>query len=478
MAKEVTVEQIQMIEEMVARAHVAADIIATYDQARVDRLCQAVAAAVCDLKVWAPICDEAVDETSLGDKVTKRNKRNKIKLILRDCLRAKSVGIIEENTEKGLVKYAKPVGVIASLVPTTNPCLTPAGQIIYAIKARDVMICSPHPRAKNVTNKTIDIIREALVREGAPADIIQGIKEPSISLTDELMKRSNLIIATGGRPMVKAAYSAGVPAYGSGAGNATVIIDNTCDTPERQAEAAMNSRISKCSDFGSGCSCDGNLLIHDTVYDDFVKALVAEGAYLANEEEAELIKKVMWDETGHRLPQTVAISPQKLALTAGFEIPEDRKFIAITAGGIDEIGKEFFFSSEKLTTLLSLFKYKGEFENALTMMQKIFNVGGKGHSCGIYSFDDEHIDRLGMAAPVSRIMVRQPNNKGNSGSSTNGMPPTSSMGCGTWGGNIVSENIALKHYMNTTWVARPLPEDMPSNEELFGDFFKPGMDEE
>lgn len=478
MAKEVTAEQIQMIEEMVARAKVAADIIATYDQERVDRLCQAVAAAVCDMKVWAPICDEAVDETSLGDKVTKRNKRNKIKLILRDCLRAKSVGIIEEDTVKGLVKYAKPVGVIASLVPTTNPCLTPAGQIIYAIKARDVMICSPHPRAKNVTNKTIDIIRETLVREGAPADIIQGIKEPSISLTDELMKRSNLIIATGGRPMVKAAYSTGVPAYGSGAGNATVIIDNTCNTPERQQEAAMNTRISKTSDFGSGCSCDGNLLIHEDVYADFVKALEAEGAYLANEEEAEMIKKVMWDETGHRLPQTVAVSPQKLALTAGFEIPEDRKFIAVTGGGIDEVGKEFFFSSEKLTTLLSLFKYKGEFENALTMMQAVFNVGGKGHSCGIYSFDDEHIHRLGMAAPVSRIMVRQPNNKGNSGSATNGMPPTSSMGCGTWGGNIVSENIALKHYMNTTWVARPIPEDMPSNEELFGDFFKPGMDQE
>ena len=168
MAKEVTPEQIQMIEEMVARARVAADIIATYDQETVDRLCQAVAAAVCDMKVWAPICDEAVDETGLGDKVTKRNKRNKIKLILRDCLRNKSVGIIEENPEKGLVKYAKPVGVIASLVPTTNPCLTPAGQIIYAIKARDVMICSPHPRAKVVTNKCIDIIREVLVREGAP----------------------------------------------------------------------------------------------------------------------------------------------------------------------------------------------------------------------------------------------------------------------------------------------------------------------
>ncbi|MDU6347860.1 MAG: aldehyde dehydrogenase family protein [Clostridium sp.] len=478
MAKEVSAEQIQMLDEMVARARAAADIIATYDQERVDRLCQAVAAAVCDMKVWAPICDEAVDETGLGDKVTKRNKRNKIKLILRDCLRNKSVGVIEEIPEKGLVKYAKPVGVIATLVPTTNPCLTPAGQIVYAIKARDVLICSPHPRAKNVTNKCINIIREALVREGAPADIIQGIQEPSISLTQELMKRCDLVIATGGRPMVKSAYSSGVPAFGSGAGNATVIIDDTANTPERQREAAMNTRISKTSDFGSGCSCDGNLLIHESVYDGFVQALVAEGAYLANEEEAEKLKNVMWDEIGHRLPNTVAISPQKLAEIAGFEIPADRKLIAVTGGGKEGVGKEHFFSSEKLTTLLTLFKYEGEFENALDMMRAVFEVGGKGHSCGIYSWNDEHIHRLGMAAPVSRIMVRQPNNRGNSGSSTNGMPPTSSMGCGTWGGNIVSENITLKHYMNTTWVARPLPEDMPSNQELFGDYFKEGMDEE
>lgn len=478
MAKEVSAEQIQMLDEMVARARAAADIIATYDQERVDRLCQAVAAAVCDMKVWAPICDEAVDETGLGDKVTKRNKRNKIKLILRDCLRNKSVGIIEEIPEKGLVKYAKPVGVIATLVPTTNPCLTPAGQIVYAIKARDVLICSPHPRAKNVTNKCINIIRDVLVREGAPADIIQGIQEPSIALTQELMKRCDLVIATGGRPMVKSAYSSGVPAFGSGAGNATVIIDDTANTPARQREAAMNTRISKTSDFGSGCSCDGNLLIHESVYDGFVQALVAEGAYLANEEEAEKLKNVMWDEIGHRLPNTVAISPQKLAEIAGFEIPADRKLIAVTGGGKEGVGKEHFFSSEKLTTLLTLFKYEGEFENALDMMRAVFEVGGKGHSCGIYSWNDEHIHRLGMAAPVSRIMVRQPNNRGNSGSSTNGMPPTSSMGCGTWGGNIVSENITLKHYMNTTWVARPLPEDMPSNQELFGDFFKEGMDEE
>ena len=478
MAKEITAEQIVMIEEMVAKAKKAAAIIETYDQARVDHLCQAVAAALYDMKVWAQLSDEAVDETGLGDKVTKRNKRNKLKLILRDCLRNKSDGVIEENPEKGLVKYAKPVGIIASLVPTTNPCLTPAGQAIYAIKARDVMICSPHPRAKVVTNKCIHIIRDTLVREGAPADIIQCIEQPSVALTKELMARCDMVIATGGRPMVKSAYSSGTPAYGSGAGNATVIIDNTADTPERQKEAASNTRISKTSDFGSGCSCDGNLVIHESVYDQMVEALVAEGAYLANAEEAELLKKVMWDEEGHRLPGTVAISAQKLVEAAGFQIPADRKFIAVTGGGMEGIGKEHVFSSEKLTTLLTLFKYEGEFENALDMMRAIFEVGGKGHSCGIYSWDDDHIDRLGKAAPVSRIMVRQPNNKGNSGSATNGMPPTSSMGCGTWGGNIVSENITLKHYMNTTWVARPIPEDMPSLQELFGDFYKDGMDEE
>lgn len=474
----VTPEEVALIEELVARARKAAAIIATYDQARVDRLCQAVAAKISDLKVWAPLCDEAVAETGLGDRISKRNKRNKIRLILRECLRQKSVGVIETIPEKGITKYGKPVGVIASLVPTTNPCLTPAGQVLYGIKARDVIICSPHPRAKKTTMKCINIIRDVLVREGAPADIIQGIENPTLALSQELMKHCDLTIATGGRPMVKAAYSTGVPAYGSGAGNATVIIDDTANTPERQAEAARNTRISKTSDFGSGCSCDGNLVIHESVYDGMVKALINEGAYLANEEEAEKLKKVIWDENGHRLPGTVAVSPQKLAECAGFSIPADRKFIMVTGGGIGQIGKQYFFSSEKLTTLLALFKYEGEFENALDMMRAIFEVGGKGHSCGIYSWNDDHIDRLGKAAPVSRIMVRQPNNKGNAGAVNNGMPPTSSMGCGTWGGNIVSENITLKHYMNTTWVSRIIPEDMPPLPELFGEFYHEGMDEE
>ncbi len=467
--REITQEELRDLERFFTRARAAAAEIATYDQERVDHLCRAVAWAVSNLATWKPMAYEAVEETGLGDPESKVNKRFKIHGILRDCLRQKSVGVIEEDEAKGLRKYAKPVGVVASLVPTTNPTLTPAGQAIFVLKARDAVIFSPHPRAKRVTNKCVEIMRQALVKEGAPADLLQCVETPSLAKTAELMRRADLVVATGGRPMVRAAYSSGTPAHGSGAGNSTMIIDETANVQE----AAMNTRISKTSDFGSGCSCDGNLVIHASIWEDMLAALKAEGAYLANEAEAEALKKVLWDEEGHRLPATVAISPQKLAKAAGFEIGSQYTFIMVIGG---KIGKEHFFSSEKLTTLLALFKYDGEFENALDTMRAIYDVGGKGHSCGIYSFNDDHIHRLGLAAPVSRIMVRQPQNKANAGSFTNGMPMTSSMACGTWGGNIVSENLTLKHYMNTTWVARPIPEDKPGNEWLFGQFYDPALE--
>jgi sulfoacetaldehyde dehydrogenase len=168
----------------------------------------------------------------------------------------------------------------------------------------------------------------------------------------------------------------------------------------------------------------------------------------------------------------VAISAQRLAEIAGFKIAENRKFIVVHGDGI---GKQHLFSGEKLTTLCAIYKYSG-FDNALNMMRAIYEVGGKGHSCGIYSFNKEHIHQLALAAPVSRIMVRQPQSKANAGAFNNGMPMTSSLGCGTWGGNIISENIHLKHYMNTTWVAVPIPEDKPSDAELFGDFYDPEME--
>jgi sulfoacetaldehyde dehydrogenase len=469
MADELTKEQQEELDLAFERAQKAQKIIETYDQAKVDRLCQAVAWAVANKKTFLRLVDMSIEESRLGDPETRQQKRFKIRGVLRDALRQKSVGIIEENLEKGIVKYAKPVGIIASIVPTTNPDLTPAGTAVMAIKARDVVIFSPHPRSKKTTFETVRLMREALEREGAPADILQCLTKVSIPMSKALMAKADMVLATGGPAMVGAAYSSGTPAYGVGAGNSTMIWDETA----KVEEAAMNSMISKTSDFGSGCSADGNIIIHESIWEKSIEALIKVGAYLVNDIEKEKVRKVMWDDEGHRLSDTVAIAPQKLAEIAGFSIPADRKFIMVLSDGV---GRKHPFSWEKLTTLLTVHKYQGEFQNAIEMMHKIYWGPGRGHSVGIYSFNDDHIHRLALAAPVSRIMVRQAQSKSNSGTFTNGMPMTSSMGCGTWGGNITSENITLKHYLNTTWVARPIPEDRPSDQELFGDFYDPELE--
>lgn len=465
----ITEEQKAELAAAIERAKAALAIIETYDQQRVDRLCQAVAWAVANKQTFQRLVDMGIAESGLGDPISRMGKRMKIRGVLRDALRQKSVGIIEEMPEKGIVKYAKPVGIIAGIVPTTNPDLTPAGIGIYAIKARDVAIFSAHPRAKNTTMETVRIMREALEKEGAPADIFQCLTTASIPMASALMSAADLVIATGGKDMVRSAYSSGTPAYGVGAGNATMVIDETANSEE----AARNTMLSKTSDYGSGCSADGNIILSDKIYDQFIGQLVKEGGYLANEEEKQKLKSVMWDEEGHRLSHTVAIKPQKLAEIAGFEIPADRKFIIVIGDGI---GKQHLFSGEKLTTLLAVHRYSGDFDNALKAVKAIYEVGGKGHSVGIYSFNEEHIHKLALMAPVSRIMVRQPQSKANAGSFTNGMPMTSSLGCGTWGGNIVSENVHLKHYLNTTWVSSPIPEDKPSDAELFGEFYNPELE--
>ena len=468
--KGITPEQQAELDEAFARARKALAIIETYDQAKVDRLCQAVAWAVANKRTFTRLVAEGIAESGLGDAESRMGKRMKIRGVLRDALRQKSVGVIEEIPEKGIVKYGKPVGVIACIVPTTNPDLTPAGNAIYAIKARDVVIFSPHPRSKKTSYETVRLMREALEREGAPADILQCLTRVNIPMSQALMARADLIIATGGQPMVRAAYSSGTPAYGVGAGNSTMIIDETANIEE----AARNSRLSKTSDFGSGCSADGNLIIESSIFDRMLAQLVKEGGHLASDHEKALLKKAMWDDEAHRTPNTVAIAPQQLAKIAGFSIPADRKFLIVHGDGI---GRQHLYSGEKLTTLLAVYKYTG-FDQALSMMKAVYEVGGKGHSCGIYSFDQRHIDALARAAPVSRIMVRQPQSKANAGAFNNGMPMTSSLGCGTWGGNIVSENVHLKHYLNTTWVSVPIKEDKPSDEELFGPFYDAAMESE
>jgi sulfoacetaldehyde dehydrogenase len=456
-----TAAEEQTAQDLLARARAAMRAIADLDQAAVDRLCRAIAWAGGNENTATQLAQMSVDESGMGSPEPKR--RAKVQGVLRDALRQKSMGIIEEIPERAIVKYAKPAGVIASLIPVTSPYVTPITIAIYAIKCKDAVIFSPHPASKRTTNETVRIMRAALRAAGAPEDLLQCVERPSIPLARQLMSICDLTIATGGPAMVKAAYGSGKPAYGVGAGNATMVIDETADV----AEAARNTRISKTNDHGSGCSADGNLVVDASIYDAFLAQLQSEGGYLVNAGEKQLLETAYWDAEGHRTPDTIARAASVVAARAGFTIPADKTFLIVEES---RIGKDHLFSTEKLGTVLSIFKFHG-FEQGLDIVRQIFETAGKGHSCGIYSFDDDHIHRLALVAPVSRIMVRQVQSSSNAGTFTNGMPMTSSMGCGVWGGNITNENISLKHYMNVTWVSRPTPEDRPSEPELFGEFY-------
>jgi len=459
--RSITPAELDIVRDHVARGRAAMRAIESYDQATVDRLCRAIAWAGGNETTATRLAAMSVDESGMGSPEPKR--RAKVFGILRDALRQKSMGVIEEIPDKGIVKYGKPAGLIASLIPVTSPYVTPIGIAIYAIKCRDAVIFSPHPASRRTTNETVRVMRAALHKLGVPEDVLQSIERPSIPLARELMASCDLTMATGGPAMVKAAYGSGKPAYGVGAGNATMVVDETANVEE----AARNSRTSKTNDHGSGCSADGNLVVAEEIYDAFLAALQREGGYLVRGREREQLQTAYWDEHGHRTPDTIARAASVVAAKAGFSIPPDKTFLIVEE---TRIGREHPFSTEKLGTVLAIFKYSG-FEQALDMVRRIFETGGKGHSCGIYSFDDDHIHRLALAAPVSRMMVRQIQSASNAGTFTNGMPMTSSMGCGIWGGNITNENISLKHYMNVTWVSRPIPEDRPSEQELCGEFY-------
>jgi sulfoacetaldehyde dehydrogenase len=464
MAKELRDDERQMVADMIVRARIAMGLVEDWSQAQLDRLAQAIAWYAGNEKTFTRLAEQGVDESGIGDRAGRPAKRFKIHMVLRDVLRTPSTGIVEVDEAKGLVKYAKPAGVIASLVPMTNPAMTPPVTGVSSANARNAVIFSPHPRTAQTTWEMVEMMRAACRAVGAPEDLFQSIRHPSIPMTQHLMEECDLTLATGGKPMVKAAYSSGRPAYGVGAGNSSIVIDDTADIDI----AAQNTRISKTSDFGSGCSADGNIIIQKSIYDQMVAALQAEGGYLCSAEEKVLLETAMWDEMGNRTFPTIACPPQQTADVAGFTVPADAKFLMVENQG--QIGPEHKFSKEKLTTVMALYHFE-TFNDALDTVRAIYETGGKGHSCGIYSHNDANIDALARVAPVSRMMVRQPQSKANAGSWTNGMPMTSSLGCGIWGGNITNENVTMKHMMNYTWVARPIAEDRPSEQDLFGEFF-------
>src|SRR4051812_46570111 len=342
-----TPEEQATARELLAKAKAAMTAVEPFDQAAVDRLCRAVAWAGGNEQTAIHLAKMSVDESGMGSPEPKR--RAKVLGILRDALRQKSIGVIEDLPEHGIVKYAKPAGVIASLIPVTSPYVTPITIAIYAVKCKDAVIFSPHPGSRKTTNETVRIMRAALRALGAPEDLLQCVERPSIPLANELMRTCDLTIATGGPAMVKSAYSSGKPAYGVGAGNATMVVDQTADI----VQAARNIAISKTNDHGSGCSADGNALVDASIYDVFLQQLQAEGGYLVNAAEKALLEKAYWDADGHRTANTIARAASVVAGIAGFTIPADKTFLLVEE---EYIGPQHRFSTEKLGTVLAVFK--------------------------------------------------------------------------------------------------------------------------
>src|SRR3954452_14638534 len=332
MPRALTDEERASAQELLARARVAMAEVDHYDQASVDRLCRAVAGATANEQTFGRLTRMSVEESSMGSAEGVPARRWKMLGILRDALRTRSVGIIEEIPEQGLVKYAKPAGVIPGVLPITNPLVTMVNMTINALKCKDAVIFSPHPLSRKTALEITRVLRAALKKQGAPEDLILCLQKPSIPLAQELMSICDLTIATGGAAMVKAAYGSGKPAYGVGAGNATVVVDETADL----AEAAMNTRISKVQNHGSGCSCDGNLLVEATVYDRFLELLQQEGGYLASADEKWRLQRAMWDADGRRIMETVARAAPVIAKRAGIDLPAGKSFLIVTE---DKIGK-------------------------------------------------------------------------------------------------------------------------------------------
>ena len=453
----------KFIESLVARARKAQEQIEFWDQDQVDEM---VAAVGWQCYKHAEACARlAFEETGMGvyqDKLVKHQK--KTLGTLRDLHGLKTTGLIEVDEAKGLLKFAKPVGVVGALTPVTNASATLPGNALAILKTRNAVIFAPHPKAKKTCKLNVDIMRRALQQVGAPEDLVQCIEEPTVELAQELMAAVDLVLATGGSAMVKAAYSSGTPSYGVGAGNSVTIVDETADLKA----AAEKIFKSKTFDYATSCSTENSAVIQEAIFDTLVAQLEKFGGHLCSEEEREKLQKGMWPDGKHLNKNIVAQSVGTIAQISGFDLPEGTTFLMVHGKAV---GPEDPFSAEKLSPVMTLWKYT-DFPDAIKLVQDITAFNGTGHSCGIHTSSEERIRLLGENARVSRIMVNQPQCYGNSGNYDNGMPFTLTLGCGTWGNNITTENIHWKHFLNITWVSKPIEPVIPDENVLFGAHWK------
>lgn len=451
-----------VLDGLMGRARAAMANFADADQARIDEAVTAVAWAIYKPENAERLAALAVEDTGLGnvpDKIIKNTR--KTFGTLRDLMRVKSVGVIEEISEKGLVKYAKPVGVVGAVTPSTNPAATPVNKAMMALKGGNAIIIAPSPSGWNTTALTVELMRAELEKIGAPADLIQVLSSPvTKELTGALMKAVDLVVVTGSQNNVRSAYSSGTPAIGVGAGNVPVIIDDSADL----TEAAEKICASKIFDNATSCSSENSVTIVDAVYGGAIKALEAAGGYLCSSAEIAQVKDTLW-KNGKLNRHIIAKDPDIFAEACGLpDAAKSAKFFMVEDQGV---GPDRPFSGEKLSLALTIYRAE-DFTVAKKQVQEVLDYQGAGHSVGIHTANADHYRELAEDLKVVRVLVNQAHTFGNGGSFTNGLEFTLSMGCGTWAGNSISENLNWRHFVNITHLVTEIPEDKPSEEELFG----------
>lgn len=447
------------VEVLLEKAKKAQAEIEQYSQEQVDQLVKIIGKTIFDNAEM--IAKEAVEETGYGRVDSKIYKQQKCCAAAWFYLRdKKSVGIIEDDTINQVVTFAKPVGVVACLTPSTNPVSTAASNGMNIIKCRNSMIVSPHPAAKKVTVHGVNLINEALKKVGAPENLIQVIEAPSLDKTNELMSKSDVVVATGGAPMVKSAYSSGKPSYGVGQGNVQVVVAPDYTDYEYMATTIVNSRA-----YDNGIPCTGEQAIHfpKEKYDEIVAALIKAKAAMIPNDKTPLLASHIFKENGMSDPKCVGLKPSIFAERLGFEVPEDTQILIFDNLGMT---KENVLRREKLLPIVQLFPYDN-FEEGVANAKANLLWEGAGHTSVIYTNDKEKAEYVGYELPVGRLVVNQAGGAASGGNYINGLNPTMSLGCGSWGNNSISENLTYKHLMNTTRLAYYHDCTMPALEEVW-----------
>lgn len=456
------------VDALFAQARLAqADYEAQGSQARYDRAAQAAAWAIMEPARNEKLATLAVQVTGLGnvpDKITKNHR--KTLGLMRDIADAQTFGILSDDAATGITEIARPIGVIGAVVPSTNPAATPANNVINALKCGNAIILSPSPKGVSCCEMLLTFIHAEFDKIGEDKRLVQMIPPPGTKAdTQRLLELADLAVVTGSQDNVRRAYSSGTPAMGVGAGNVTSIIDETADL----AAAAAKITASKTFDNATSCSSENALVVVDAVYDAFVGEMAAEGGALVPAAQAEGIVARLWPD-GHLNREVIAKDADVLIEKLGLAgtVPSDTKFIAVETDGI---GPDHPLSGEKLSRVVALYRAR-DYDDAAVITKRILNYQGAGHSIGLHTADMDRAVALGRHMPSCRIIVNQAHTFATGGSFENGLPFSLSMGCGSWGGNSIDDNLHWKHFMQRTKVVRPIPAREPSLDAIFGAYWE------